>query len=309
MVFRLLHSIYRYAPAPLRKVIIGVSPLARLILSPFVSRVAIGNGATMFLDAGDNACFRYLKWGEDYEKTTVSALRQLANGPGRKIFFDVGAAYGFYSLSLAATVPAERLERIYAFEPDERGVTALNKSVAHNRFDRLTVERAIVGDVEGTANLLVSHRASTSNRSFQTDEVAFTTARSVAVRALSIDTYFTNRPTDYIALMKIDVEGNEARVLRGAMDTLRQARGWAIQFEFFPVGMAEVHQSRDALSALCAALAPDWVYVERQEQGRMERLNGLPGLFADMASHKDTPDYRGLGTAANYIIGRGIAPL
>jgi len=308
MVFRLLHTVYRYAPSSLRKIIIELSPLARLILSPFVSRVGIGNGATMFLDPSDNACFRYLKWRADYEKTTVSALREIANRPGRKVFFDVGAAYGFYSLSLAATVPSEKLEQIYAFEPDERCTAALLKSVAYNRFNQVTVERAIVGDVEGTASLLVSHRASTSNRSFQTDEVAFKTARAVSVRALSIDTYFTNRPTEYFALMKIDVEGNEARVLRGVMDTLRKAKGWAIQFEFFPVGMVEVHQSRDDLSALCAELAPDWVYVERQELGRMVKLDGLPGLFADMATHKDTPDYRGLGTAANYLIGRGIPP-
>ena len=308
-MFRILHSIYRSAPAPLRKIIIRLSPLARNVISPFVSRVRIGNGTTMFLDPGDNASFRYLKWREDYEKITVSALRQIANGPGQKVFFDIGAAYGFYSLALVATVPPEKLERLYAFEPDERCSTALNKSVAFNGFHRLTVERAIVGDVEGTADLLVSHRASTSNRSFQTDEVAFKTTRSVSVRAFSIDSYFTHRPPEYIALMKIDVEGNEARVLRGAMNTLREAKGWAIQFEFFPVGMAEVHQSRDDLSALCNELAPDWVYVERHEQGRMEKLDGLPGLFADMATHKDTPDYRGIGTAANYIIGRGVPPL
>lgn len=92
-MFRPLHSIYRSAPASLSKIIIRLSPLARMILLPFVPRVRIGNSASMFLDAGNSAGFRYLKWRADYDKTSVPALRQFANDPGQKVVFDVGAAY------------------------------------------------------------------------------------------------------------------------------------------------------------------------------------------------------------------------
>lgn len=306
-MFYLLHTAYRRAPAPLRKVLVHLSPLARMVLAPLTTRVEIG-GATMFLSPKDNACFRYLKWGKNYEAVTVSALRSIALHPGGKVFFDVGAAYGFYSLALAASVPADYLGQIIAFEPDQRCVDALRKSVAFNKFGkRIAVEHAIAGDVEGSANLLVSNRASTSNRTFQTDEGVFKTVRSVAVRATSIDATFAPPTGDYIAIFKIDVEGNEARVLRGAMNTIQKAKGWAILFEFYPVGMAEVHQPRSSIIDICKSLQPDWIYVERPD--RLERLGGMDALVADMATHADTPDYRGLGTAANYLVGRSIPPL
>ncbi len=53
-MFKQLHLIYRNAPAPLRKVIVALSPIARTVLAPFVSKVDIG-GARMFLDHRDNA--------------------------------------------------------------------------------------------------------------------------------------------------------------------------------------------------------------------------------------------------------------
>ena len=304
-MFKQLHLIYRNSPAPLRKVIVSLSPVARAVLAPFISHVDIG-GARMFLDHRDNACFRYLRWGSQYEHVTVSALRAIAGRPGRKVFFDVGAAYGFYSLALAG-VASERLERIFSFEPDPRCIHALRKSIQFNGFDRVVAEQMVVGDVDGKAALLTSNRASTSNRTFESEQGGFKSDQSISVQATSLDSYFSCPTGDFAALFKIDVEGNEARVLRGARGILEKASGWAIQFEFFPVGMREVHQPRSDLLALLGELAPDWCYVERPAQ--MEKLAGLPGLLADMDTYSDDPDYRGLGTAANYIIGKGMPEL
>lgn len=304
-MFKQLHLIYRNAPAPLRKVIVALSPIARTVLAPFVSQVDIG-GTRMFLDHRDNACFRYLRWGAEYEHVTVSALRSVASRPGRKIFFDVGAAYGFYSLALAR-VDRERLERIIAFEPDPRCIQAFRKSVAHNGLDHITAEQMVVGDVDGQASLLTSSRSSTSNRSFESEEGAFKSDQSVSLPAVTLDSYFQLPDGPFAAIFKIDVEGNEGRVIRGARRILAAATSWVIQIEFFPVGMREVHQPRGDLMDLLRELDPDWCYVERP--AHMEKLAGLSGLFADMDTYCDDPDYRGIGTAANYIIGKGLADL
>lgn len=304
-MFKQLHLIYRNAPAPLRKVIVLLSPVARAVLAPFISHVDIG-GTRMFLDHRDNACFRYLRWGNEYEQVTVSALRRLADRPGRKIFFDVGAAYGFYSLALA-DLPFERLEQIIAFEPDPRCIDAFRKSIRYNGLKHVVAEQMVVGDVDGEASLLTSSRASTSNRSFESEEGGFKSAKSISLKATTLDSYFVPPAEEFVALFKIDVEGNEARVLRGARRILEKSTGWAIQIEFFPLGMREVHQPRAELLALLTELAPDWCYVERASH--MEELAGLPGLFADMDTFSDDLDYRGIGTAANYIIGKGLGDL
>ncbi len=183
----------------------------------------------------------------------------------------------------------------------------MRRSIRYNGFDQIVAEQMVVGDVDGSASLLTSNRSSTSNRSFETEEGAFKTGKAVSLPAVTLDAYFPVPAGEFAALFKIDVEGNEARVLRGARQILDKAVGWAIQIEFFPVGMREVHQPRGELMDLLRELAPDWCYVERPD--RMEKLAGLPGLFADMDSYSDDPDYRGIGTAANYIIGKGLADI
>lgn len=301
----MLQKIYSRSPAPIRRLAVRVSPAVRLLLGSKLREIQAGD-ATMLVDPSDNAVFRYLRHGSNYEKTTVSGLRDIVARNGNAVFVDVGAAYGFYTLALSSLAKTGQLREAHAFEPDARCAGALRQSIDRNGLqDVIHLNNCIVGDADGFADLLVSNRASTSNRSFASDGPSFYATRRVRIASTRLDTYFASADlSERNMVVKMDVEGNELRVLLGLGPVLRRCRGFAIQFEFYPTAIHEVGQDRNAIFDFVAGLEPDWVFVEGEES--LVRLDGLAGLKADMKSHVDATDFRGVGTAANYIIGKNV---
>jgi len=123
---------------------------------------------------------------------------------------DVGASTGMYTLAFARRVGPSG--RVIAFEPDPRNFDVLRAHVALNGVEeRVETVRAAVGSAPGTL-------------SFSTGKGAFSHvtadpgADAVRVDSVPLDRALAGRKVD---LLKIDVEGYEEEVLRGAVELLR----------------------------------------------------------------------------------------
>ncbi len=128
------------------------------------------------------------------------------------VLYDIGANVGFISLETAAAMPIE----IHAFEPQPDLAAAIAVSARLNRFDRLHVYATAVGDREGTIPLcLPGHSLHASIRSATPGE------RTIDVPLLTIDSLVASGQLPAPAMIKIDVEGAEFQVLRGARQTLQ----------------------------------------------------------------------------------------
>jgi FkbM family methyltransferase len=308
-----LFQFYADSPATTRNLIVSVAPVIRGALKPFVRSIRF-DGITMFLDTRDNAIFRYLRHRGNYEPICVGAMKSaVAHNPG-SIFLDAGASYGFFTLAIAGTSAPGTLIHAYAFEPDTRSSAALNKSIAANRFEnRVTAKQVILGDEDGTARLFLSNRASTSNRTFKTAGPTVDVSGSVELPSMRIDTFLADVDVcDKYIILKIDVEGNELRVLKGARETLKKCKGYVVLFEYYPVGIREVGQDSEEFAEVLKDLKPEWAQTTNAI-GRsfgLHSLNGLPGLLEDMTLYSDQPDVEkaAVGHATNYIIGRGTKP-
>ena len=139
-------------------------------------------------------------------EAVLAALR-----PG-DVFFDIGANVGYISLETAAAMPVE----VHAFEPQPDLARAIAISARLNRFDRMHVYATAVGDREGTIPLcLPGHSLHASIRSATPGE------RTIDVPMLTIDSLVASGHLPPPAVIKIDVEGAEFQVLRGAHQTLR----------------------------------------------------------------------------------------
>jgi FkbM family methyltransferase len=163
-----------------------------------------------------------------------SRLIQALFGPGR-VFTDVGANLGIFSL-LAAWQGGET-SQVHAFEPQPRPASAIRESVRVNRFSNLAVHQAVVSDKDdesvhfflprigsGVASLSRRYTSSRGN------------AEEILCRSLSRDAFFSSRPPGNVDLIKIDVEGHEALVLAGAVNTIRQFQP-IIWFEINPFAL------------------------------------------------------------------------
>jgi FkbM family methyltransferase len=127
------------------------------------------------------------------------------------VVYDLGANVGFYTL-LAAKL-AGPTGRVVAFEPVPRNLGYLRRHLALNQCENVSVVAAAVSDRSGTARFRdgPAHTVGTLAR----DE------RGYDVQVVALDDYCA-APAPRV--IKIDVEGAEADVLRGAARVLREAR-------------------------------------------------------------------------------------
>ncbi len=145
---------------------------------------------------------------------------------------EVGASIGIYTLALAARAGANG--SVVAFEPDPESAAELEANIAVNRWqNRVTVIRAAAGDGCGQVRFAAA-RGMESHIAVDRGEIS---ARSISVPLVTLDSVF---PTSPVNLLKIDVEGFEEPVLRGAQrllaDPARRPRAIIVEVHPFAWG-------------------------------------------------------------------------
>ena len=126
---------------------------------------------------------------------------------------DVGTNYGVYSYFLSRLVPV-----VYAFEPNpnlgifvaksaRKNVMLMSFALSdHEGNATLTIPMDACGEVHGRGSLTVIHSGLEK--------------KTVSVRAATLDSF----NLENVGFIKIDVEGHEMSVLRGAEKTISAAR-------------------------------------------------------------------------------------
>jgi FkbM family methyltransferase len=147
------------------------------------------------------------------ELPMVNFLRMLA-GRGRT-FVDVGAHIGFYTMGLAPG-----FDRVIAFEPSKFQYGWLTRNRALNAYDHVSCEHVALGENRGEATLnVLSYEGGLNTLS---SEVA-STHHIIDRYTVPVERLDDRGLTD-VDLIKIDVEGFEIPVLRGAQKTIATSR-------------------------------------------------------------------------------------
>lgn len=128
---------------------------------------------------------------------------------------DAGANAGIYAIQQAL-----RGARVYAFEPNPDCFRRLSKSVATNNLtdDVIAFDWAL-GAAPGVGTLIVSPDATPCGAVEAIGADAVSTG-DVTVRIVSLDHVVSEQGIGHIDLLKIDTEGAEVDILRGAERTL-----------------------------------------------------------------------------------------
>jgi FkbM family methyltransferase len=127
------------------------------------------------------------------------------------IFYDIGANYGFFSY-----MASEICKEIHLFEPNTELIEILKNN---SDIKKVTINDTALSDKKGEAELFLSESSglSTINTStINTHSYKFTNSKPVKTTTLDIYTQNHTQPT----FIKIDVEGAEESVIRGAIKLL-----------------------------------------------------------------------------------------
>ncbi len=146
-------------------------------------------------------------WLGSYEYEKQLLLQKLIKEGD--IFFDIGANAGFYTL-LASSLVGKR-GHVYAFEPVEENLRYLREHLLLNHSDNVTVIDAAVSESSGQSTF-----ASGPNRSMG----RLSPQGQIQVQMVTIDALIAQREVARPDFIKIDVEGGELGVLKGARLTL-----------------------------------------------------------------------------------------
>ncbi|HVE75737.1 MAG TPA: FkbM family methyltransferase [Actinomycetota bacterium] len=175
-------------------------------------------GSRLLLNCGNDS-ERWMALGL-YEQDVVTAMEEVLETGDT--FVDVGANIGFLSVLGRTLVGAEG--HVVCFEPDPRNFSRLEENMALNAFDNVECEPVALGDHQGTVDLQISSDGGWSSTSRGITSIKgwgerFTSSR--AVRMETLDGYLAKHPLIHsIKLVKVDVEGGELGVVRGAVRAL-----------------------------------------------------------------------------------------
>jgi FkbM family methyltransferase len=220
----------------------------------------VGDGLRLFADLSDHLVG--LAIVQDlYEPEETAFVRSLVE-PGQTAI-DVGANIGYFSVVLADLVGPGG--RVHAFEPLEANVRLLTASLRENGFaDRVVVHRAAVSDAPGWGDIVVNTASGVSagtyldaGRGEHPPDHAIQRVPVVCLDGVDLPV-----PVHFV---KVDVEGAELLVLRGARELLRRDH---------PTLLCEINPRQLALVSGCRPA--DFVAEVESYGYRCRALGGEP---------------------------------
>lgn len=171
----------------------------RLVLATGIMRTAVGRQAYVVL---------YTFYKNRFEATGIDFLAGHVRAGSTVI--DVGANIGFFTVRLARW--ATPGGRVIAIEPDVNNIALLRRAVTRAGLEAgVDIVPGVAAETPGTLRLRLNPHHPADHR--LGDE-------GVPVQAHTLDGLLAERGWPAVSLIKIDVQGAEIRVLRGARETL-----------------------------------------------------------------------------------------
>jgi FkbM family methyltransferase len=217
-----------------------------------------------------------------FEYETVRAYRRLLK-PGDTVL-DIGANVGAHALPLARCVsPAGR---VIAFEPTAYAYNKLQRNILLNPrlASMIQAEQIMLVDSDDTRvepRLYSSwqiHDAAADTHPKHGGRLMDTTG----AQNMTLDRYITEHKPGAVSLIKMDVDGHECQVLRGARELLQRDKP-ILLMEIMPYGLDEAGASLDELLGILTT-----------HGYKLYELDGRTGLPIDNSLRQKIPSAGGI---------------
>jgi FkbM family methyltransferase len=177
------------------------------------------------LDLTDELSRQWYYFGYQYyevpvRKVLAEIVEGLASGSNYHLL-DVGANVGYFSLYLAALAQIGKRASVHAFEPSSNVFRLLEKNLTLNPGLPLILNNVAVCNTEGEQPLFLPHD-DFGHSGASLIPGAIPQVGSVTVKTIELDSYVAGLDRGRVALVKMDCEGVEGKVLAGMKRTLER---------------------------------------------------------------------------------------
>jgi FkbM family methyltransferase len=189
---------------------------ARLLRPSVPVWVEVEPHMTMLLDPMDFVQRHIIETGVWEPETWRCVAEHIGSGG---VLVDVGSHVGYYALKAAQVVGPGG--HVLAIEPNPDTLQVLRANVEANGGSMIEVDPVACSDSEGRVELFAAGRANTGASSMSSTNAARGGAgKSFWVRTRPLDALVQESRVTRVDAIKIDVEGAEFLVLKGAQQTL-----------------------------------------------------------------------------------------
>jgi FkbM family methyltransferase len=136
------------------------------------------------------------------------------------VLVDIGGNTGIYTIKAAQYFRNHGGGTVVTYEPLPEMLAELNHNVSLNKFDNVRLRSFCLGAEPGTADFWINFNRPASSGLVSRDPQA----RRQSMLVLRLDDVFPLEKLTRLDYVKIDVEGAEALVVAGAMETFRKYR-------------------------------------------------------------------------------------
>lgn len=204
-----------------------------------------------------------------WEIGIVNRLSGLLKDEG--LFLDVGANIGYYTLYMASSFPNMKC---IGFEPSPMIYKQFKRNVSENQFNNISAYDYAVGDFCGLTHFHVTgdthyNRALSAVNYYEHLENDF---KKISVKIVTLDSFLNKDLKKNVQIIKIDTQGFEYEVIRGALDIINQSK---------PIICLESHSYSKHNESEIFKLIPDYRIFKIQAWSGEIRAYGEP----------DPPDY------------------
>lgn len=170
-----------------------------------------------------------------------------------KVFMDIGAHYGYYSLLVAKKT---KVKTIMGVEPILENTTIFRQNTKANNFKHILIERVAISNTVGEKKIIIAHASDSSSFA------PHPTGKKIGARIVRVTTIDKVAGMKRIGLIKLDVEGHELPAIEGAKRVIKTDQP-AIMFEYHPISQRLAgHQDGDLLKQVLVYKYNLWAISE-----------------------------------------------
>ena len=240
--------------------------IIRKLLTPKGDKTFHVGDLKLTIDQRDQGGLQY-EGRQSVEEHRSQFYDQLRSTLNPNVIVDVGANYGFTGALLGTRFPRAKLILV---EPDPKLGRYIRMNMAQNNIAEYLLYESMCSETAGQgAEFGINPVSSQDNR-----VTGLRGWKSITVQTVSISNILVDH-SDKRVFIKLDTQGHETQVIKGAEDFLANSENWLIKSEFAPHWL---HSQGNSPENFMKYLLERYRVTEAPSRTRFER-DTLPNLF------------------------------